>query len=114
VDQVRVPRPQGRPKKRPAILGADKSCDSAEFKYQLQRRRIQPSIPRREWSKRRHRPGCPPQVHKASQGRWKVERCHDWLDNWRRLVVRYDWYTQSYLAFLTIACFMTLLSRILS
>jgi hypothetical protein len=42
-----------------------------------------------------------------------VERSHGWLDNWRRLVVRYDWYTHSYVAFLTIACFMTLLSRIL-
>jgi hypothetical protein len=29
------------------------------------------------------------------------------------LVTRYDWYTQSYAAFLTIACFMTALSRIL-
>jgi hypothetical protein len=29
------------------------------------------------------------------------------------LVTRYDWYTDSYLAFLTIACFMATLSRIL-
>jgi DDE family transposase len=57
VDQVRVPRPQGRPKKRPASLGADKSYDSAEFRYQLRRRHIQPAIPRREWPKRRRRPG---------------------------------------------------------
>ena len=113
VDRVRVPRPQGRPKKRPASLGADKGCDSAEFRYQLSRRRIQPSIPCREWPNRRRRPGRPPQVHETSESRWKVERSHGWLDNWRRLVVRYDWYTQSYVAFLTIACFMTTLSRIL-
>lgn len=31
------------------------------------------------------------------------------MDNWRWLVVRYDWYTQSYVAFLTAACFMTIL-----
>jgi hypothetical protein len=28
VDGVRVPRPKGRPKQRPASLGADKSYDS--------------------------------------------------------------------------------------
>jgi hypothetical protein len=33
VDQVRVPRPQGCPKKRLDSLGADKSYDSAEFRY---------------------------------------------------------------------------------
>ena len=37
----------------------------------------------------------------------------DTLDNWRRLVVRYDWHTDVYIAFLTIACFMTTLSKIL-
>jgi hypothetical protein len=29
------------------------------------------------------------------------------------LVTRYDWYTESYVAFLTIACFRVTLSRIL-
>ena len=113
VDQVRVPRPQGRPKQRPATLGADKSYDSAEFRYQLRRRHIQPAIPRRDWSKRRRRPGRLPPAHRASKARWKVERSHAWLDNWRRLVTRYDWYTHSYVAFLTIACIMILLSRLL-
>ncbi len=113
VDRVRVPRPKGRPKQRPTSLGADKSYDSADFRYELRRRRIQPSIPRREWPDRRRRSGRPPEVHEVSQCRWKVERSHGWLDNWRRLVTRYDWYTQSYIAFLTIACFMVVLSRIL-
>jgi hypothetical protein len=34
------------------------------------------------------------------------------VDNWRRLVTRYNWYTQSQVAFLTIACFMVALPRI--
>lgn len=113
VDRVRVPRIQGRPKKRPMRLAADKGYDSAEFRRQLRRRRIQPSIPRREWRQRRRKPGRPPQMHPVSKSRWKVERTHSWLDNWRRLVTRYDWYTQSYAAFLTIACCMVALSRIL-
>jgi transposase len=113
VDRVRVPRLKGRPKQRPASLGADKSYDSADFRHGLWRRGIQPSIPRREWRNRRRRPGRPPEPHEASKSRWKVERSHGWLDNWRRLVTRYDWYTQSYVAFLTIACFITALSKIL-
>ncbi len=113
VDRVRVPRPRGRPKKRPVALAADKSYDSAEFRRQLRSRGIQPSIPRREWSGRRRKPGRPPKVHQVSECRWKVERTHGWMDNFRRLAVRYDWYTQSYMAFLTVACFMTVLSRIL-
>jgi hypothetical protein len=33
------------------------------------------------------------------------------VDSWRRFVMRYDWYTESYIAFLTIVCFMLTLSR---
>lgn len=62
---------------------------------------------------RRRRPGRPPLVHQVSASRWKVERSHGWLDNWGRVVTRYDWYTESYVAFLTIACFMVTLARIL-
>ena len=113
VDLVRVPRPQGRPRQRPASLAANKSYDSADFRWELRRRGIQPSIPQRKLKKRHRRPGRLPQVHPVSQSRWKVERSHGWLDNWRRLVTRYDWYTDSYLAFLTIACFMATLSKIL-
>ena len=113
VDQVRVPRFQGRPHQRPTRLAADKSYDNADFRWELGRRGIQPSIPQRKLQNRRRRPGRLPQVHQVSQSRWKIERSHRWLDNWRRLVTRYDWYTDSYIAFLTIACFMVTLSRIL-
>jgi transposase len=99
VDRVRVLRPKGRPRQRPASLAADKSYDSVDFRWGLRRRGIQPSIPSREWKNRRRRPRRPLLVHPVSQSRWKVERCHGWLDNWRRLVTRYDWYTESYMVF---------------
>ena len=60
VDRVRVPRPKGRPRKRPASLAADKSYDSPDFRQELRRRGIQPSVPRRRWRNRRRKPGCPP------------------------------------------------------
>ena len=49
VDRVKVPKPQDRPRQRPASLAADKSYDSADFRWELRRRGIQLSIPRREW-----------------------------------------------------------------
>jgi len=113
VDRVKVPRSQGRPRQRPASLAADKSYDSAELRRELRKRRIIPSIPQRHWQDRRRRPGRPPKVHGVSKNRWKVERSHGWLDNWRRLVTRYDRYTSSYVAFLTIACSLLTLARIL-
>lgn len=113
VDRVRVPRPQGKPKKRPVTLAADKGYDSAEFRRQLRRRHIRPSIPRREWPTRKRKPGRPPTTRPASAQRWKVERTHGWMDNFRRLVVRYDRHPDSYLAFLTMACLIMTLSVIL-
>jgi hypothetical protein len=38
LDQVKVPWPQGRPRQRPASLAADKSYDSADFRWELRRR----------------------------------------------------------------------------
>ena len=116
VDRVRVPRLRGRPKKRSVALAADKSYDSGELRRSAEggrNRGIQPSIPRREWPGRKRKSGRPPKTHEVSLCRWIVGRTHGWMDNWRRLVVRYDWYTQSYAAFLTIACFMMVLSRVL-
>ncbi len=112
VDQVSVRRRRGRPRKRPEILGADKGYDSRGFRRELRRRGIRPSIPLRRWPGRRRRPGRPPKLHPASADRWVVERTHAWMDNWRRLVTRWERRAPNYLAFLIIACFMTCLRLI--
>jgi hypothetical protein len=78
MDRVRAPRPKGHTK-RPTSLSTDKSYDSADFQWELRRRGTQPSIS--SW--------------------WKVERSHGWLDNLRRLVTSYDWYTESWDRFMT-------------
>jgi transposase len=61
----------------------------------------------------RHR--TPPQDGRILQRykrRWTVERTFAWLGNFRRLVVRYDRSLQIYRAFFHIACFMTVLRRV--
>lgn len=106
VDRVRVPRSRGRPKQRPGTLAADKGYDAKALRRQLRRRGIRPSIPQREWPGQCRKPGRPPKVHAASASRWTVERTHAWMDNWRRLVVRWERHAQTYNAFLVIASFM--------
>ena len=41
--------------------------------------------------------------------RWKVERFFAWLHNFRRLVVRYEYYAQNFLGMLQLACAIILL-----
>ena len=41
--------------------------------------------------------------------RWKVERFFAWLHNFRRLVVRYEYYAQNFLGMLLLACAIILL-----
>jgi transposase len=43
--------------------------------------------------------------------RWKVERTISWLHNFRRLVVRYEYYTHLFLGFVQLACAFTILKR---
>jgi len=42
--------------------------------------------------------------------RWKVERVFAWLQNFRRLVVRYERYTENFLGMLYLGCCLILLS----
>ena len=45
--------------------------------------------------------------------RWKVERLFAWLQNFRRLVVRYERHADNFAAFLQLACSVILLRFIL-
>ena len=41
--------------------------------------------------------------------RWKVERLFAWLQNYRRLVVRYEYHAENFLAFVQLGCAIILL-----
>ncbi len=45
--------------------------------------------------------------------RWKMERLNSWLQNCRRLVVRYEHEADNFLSFVQLACSMILLKRLL-
>ena len=48
-------------------------------------------------------------VLRRYQRRWKVERLFAWLQNYRRILVRYDRFLENYLAFVHLACIIIFL-----
>jgi transposase len=45
--------------------------------------------------------------------RWKAERLFAWLQNFRRLVVRYEYHLENFLAMIQLGCIVILLRRVL-
>jgi len=45
--------------------------------------------------------------------RWKVERLFAWLQNFRRLIVRYEYHLENFLAMIQLGCIVILLRRVL-
>lgn len=103
VDAIRpVRQPRGRPRKRPAKLHADKGYDFNRCRRDLRARGITPRIARRGVESSKH----------LGKHRWVVERTFAWINQFRRLVVRYERHADLYRAFLVIAaaiiCFRAL------
>lgn len=121
VDGVRVPPPRGRPRQRPRRLAADKGFASVAFRLALRRRGITPDIPFYPRGRQRTRPTGqrrPKQRRRrvnpmGYRQRWKVERVFAWMDNCRRLVVRYERHAHLYRAFCIVAFILFCLARIL-
>jgi transposase len=45
--------------------------------------------------------------------RWKIERFFAWLQNFRRLVVRYEYHLENFLAMIQLGCIVILLRMVL-
>ena len=90
LDTVRVPRPCGRPRQRPARMVADRGYDSAAFRPLLRARGIGMCIPPRRrpttWRAKRGRPIVAKREEYSR--RWTVERTFAWLGNYRRILIR--------------------------
>lgn len=111
---IAVPRRRGRPKTQPNELVADKAYDSAAFRRQLRRRGITPTTPAFERRPRKTpKRGRLLQLGASYRQRWKVERCFGWMDNCRRLVVRYECHVHRYRAFGLVAIILWCVDRIL-
>jgi IS5 family transposase len=101
VPPVRTGR-QGRPRRRPHKLHADKAYDHRRCREECRTRGIAPRIARRgiESSQR------------LGKHRWIVERTFAWLNRFRRLTIRYERRADIHLAFTTLACALVCLNQI--
>jgi transposase len=102
LQQVAVPRcGRGRPRKNPERLIYDRAADSDALRARLKRRGIELICPNR-WNKKvKTQDG---RNLRRYRRRWKIERTIAWLQNFRRLVVRYERQTKMFRAFLHVAC----------
>jgi IS5 family transposase len=95
IDAVRpVGGLQGRPRRRPDKLHADKGYDYDKCRKALRERGIQARIARRgvESSER------------LGRHRWVVERTHAWIAGFGKLRIRFERQLDTHLALLKLAC----------
>ncbi|MCS6848451.1 MAG: transposase [Anaerolineae bacterium] len=93
---------------------ADKSYDSKDLRARLRKRGIRPNIPTDERRKRQTpKRGRPIKTRPSYRQRYKVERCFGWMDNCRRLVVRYERLVHLYKAFCVVAIILWCVNAIL-
>jgi transposase len=94
---MRFPRLQGergRPRRRPDCVLGDRAYDSQTARRELRARHILPLLAAR---RTRHGSGL-------GRWRWVVERTFAWLNQFRRLRVRYDKRADIPEAFLSLGC----------
>ena len=85
---------RGRPRKRPDKLHADKAYASRAVRKALCKRKIKVRIARKGIDT----------SQKLGRHRWVVERTTAWLNNFRRLKIRYERRADIHQAFLTLGC----------
>ena len=106
-DLIRGCVTQGRPDK---LIG-DKAYDSDPLDRECEALGVTLIAPhKRNRVKPKTQDGRPLRRYKR---RWKVERLFAWLQNYRRLITRFEYYVENFLAFLQLAAFMILAKKYL-
>jgi transposase len=91
----------------PERLIGDKAYDSDPLDEELAAAGIEMISPHREKRKRpRTQDG---RTLRRYSRRWKIERLFAWLQNFRRLVVRYEYHPENFLGFIHLGCIIILL-----
>jgi transposase len=95
-------------KKNPKRLIGDRAYDSDPLDRELKRNhRITLIAPHR--SNRRKEPTQDGRELRRYKRRWKVERLNAWLQQFRRIVIRYEYHAINYAGFVFLACLSILL-----
>jgi transposase len=89
----------------PERLIGDNAYESDRLDADLARGGVELIAPHRRTRARRTQDGRPLRRYRR---RWKVERLFAWLQNFRRLVVRYERFAENFLGMLHLACWVIL------
>ena len=92
----------------PQKIVGDKAYDSDTLDEQLAEERNVEMIAPHKTNRRKPvtKDGRPMRRYKR---RWKIERLFAWLQNFRRLVVRYEYHLRNFLAMVQLGCIVILL-----
>ena len=89
-------------------LIGDKAYDSNRLDAELQQRGIDMIAPHHPLHKTKTQDG---RKLRRYRRRWLIERFFSWLMKWRRLVTRYEYKPENFLALVQLACAVILLRR---
>ena len=102
MNQIAIPQPVGRPRKRPKRLAGDKAYRAKGVRDWLWKYGIKPVIPSKE--NEREKPGPTPQFDReAYKRRSIIENCVGWLKECRRIATRFEKLAVNYLGMLKLA-----------
>lgn len=87
----------------------DEAADSDPLRTRLKRRGI--DLICRHRRNRTKQPTQDGRKLRRFRRRWKVERSISWLQNFRRLVTRYEFYAHLFHGFVQLACLVVVLGR---
>ena len=89
-------------KEKPKRIIGDMAYDSDPLDKKLKRRKIKLIAPHKR-NRRKEKTQDGREFRRYCR-RWKIERFFAWIQNHRRCVIRHDYKTENYLAFVQIAC----------
>ena len=93
----------------PERLIRDKAYDSDALDTQLNEYGVEMISPNRSNRKRMAQDG---RALRRYRRRWKVERLFVWMQNFRRLITRWEFHIENFLGFVHLACLLMLIRHL--
>ena len=90
-------------------LIGDRAYDSDRLDARLRKRGITLIAPHRRTRRRATQDG---RSLRRYRRRWRIERLFAWLQNYRRIVTRYERHADNFLGFIELGCIMILLRHL--
>jgi transposase len=110
--EIKIPKKgPGRPRTRPKRVTGDKAYDSDPARKRLRKRGVSLLSPHRKNHRNVNRQDD--RLWDRYKRRYIVERTFSWIGNYRRLVVRYEYHINMFVAFFQMACIMVTLRKCL-